>query len=55
MERDVGDSELLPLLVAHMVGLQAVSQMREAMRSRLGFYSKFPMGLLCDPGRSQPR
>lgn len=25
MERDVGDSELLPLLVAHMVGLQAVS------------------------------
>lgn len=56
----VGDSELLPLLVAHLVGLWAVSQIREAMgtthyQRRLKPYSKFPMGLLCDPiGRDQP-
>ena len=51
---DVGDSELLPLLVAHLVGLWTVSQMREAMgtthyQRRVKFYSMFPMGLLGDP------
>ena len=59
MEGDVGDSELFPLLVAHVVGLQAVSQRRGALRTthcqrKLGFYPKFLMGLLCDPGRTQP-